>query len=244
MALILCIDLAYKSYADFGFCLLEESDGKVKDIQYLSYQAIGLHEVPKPDVFAWKVLDFGQYVGASILMLDGPQGWKDPDNGLPCQRICEKHWNTQAKTGTKDNVKPANFRPFVLFSTEVFRLLAQSSVTSLVTESTIEMPLRGILLVETYPYSAWKTLKIGPLPGKRNPSCDSAKIGSIAKTLEQSLHLPSVGKPSHDELSALVAGLAGVAIAAKNESGYIALGTAPKWTPEGHLLEGYIVNPR
>lgn len=244
MALILSIDLAYKSYADFGFCLLEESDGGVKNIRYLSYQAIGLHGGPQPDIFARKILDFGQYVGASILMLDGPQGWKDPDNGLPYQRICEKRWNTQAKTGTEGNVKPANFRPFVSFSTEVFRLLAQSSTTSLVTEPTIEMPVQGILLVETYPYSAWKSLRVGPLPGKRNRSCKPAKIASIAKTLEQSLRLPSVGEPSHDELSALIAGLAGVAIAAKNESGYIASGTAPKWTPEGYLLEGYIVNPR
>jgi len=72
MALILSIDLAYKSYGDFGFCLLEESDGRVKDIRYLSYQAIGLQEIPKADVFAWSVLNFCQYMGVSILMLDGP----------------------------------------------------------------------------------------------------------------------------------------------------------------------------
>jgi len=244
VALILSIDLAYKSYEDFGFCLLEESHDRVKDIRYLSYQAIGLHEIPKPDVFAGKVLNFCQYLGVSILMLDGPQGWKDPDNGLLHQRVCEKHWNTQAKTGTRGNVKPANFRPFVSFSTEVFRLLAQGNIISLVTEPIIEMSPKRILLVETYPYSAWKSLKIGPLLGKRNPSCNSAQIASVAKTLEQSFLLPSVGKPSHDELSALVAGLAGVAIAAKKESRYIASGTAPKWTPEGYLLEGYIVNPR
>jgi len=244
MALILSIDLAYKSYEDFGFCLLEESDGRIKDIRYLSYQAIGLQQIPKPDVFAWKVLNFCQYVGASILMLDGPQGWKDPENGLPHQRICEKRWNTQAKTGTKGNVKPANFRPFVSFSTEVFRFLAQDNIISLVTEPIIEMSPQRILLVETYPYSAWKSLNIGSLPGKRNPSCNSAQIALVAKNLEQSFLLPSVGKPSHDELSALVAGLAGAAIAAKKESRYVASGTAPKWTPEGYLLEGYIVNPR
>jgi len=244
VALILSIDLAYKSYEDFGFCLLEESDGRVKDIRYPSYQAIGLHEVPKPDTFAWKVLNFCQYMGVSILMLDGPQGWKDPDNGLPDRRVCEKRLNTQAKTGTRGNVKPANFKPFVSFSTEVFQLLAQGNIVSLVTEPTIEMSPQRILLVETYPYSAWKSLEIGPLPGKRNPICNSARIALIAKTLEQSFLLPSVREPSHDELSALVAGLAGIAIAAKNESGYVASGTAPTWTPEGYLLEGYIVNPR
>jgi hypothetical protein len=244
VALILSIDLACKSYEEFGFCLLEELDGRVKDIRYPPYQDIGLQEIPKPDVFACKVLNYCQYVGASILMLDGPQGWKDPDNSLLHQRICEKRWNTQAKTGTKGNVKPANFRPFVSFSTEVFRLLAQGNMISLVTEPIIEISPQRILLVETYPYSAWKSLKVDPLPGKRNPSCNSDKIASVAKTLEQSLLLPSVGKPSHDELSALVAGVAGVAIAAKDESRYIALGTAPKWTPEGYLLEGYIVNPR
>jgi hypothetical protein len=177
-------------------------------------------------------------------MLDGPQGWKDPNNGLPHQRICEKYWNTQAKTGTRGNVKPAPFTSFVLFSTEVFQLLEQSGFTSLVTKPIVDVPFRRILLVETYPYSAWKSLKIEPLPGKRNPKCNSARIASISKTLERSLHLPDVGKPSHDELSALVAGLAGVAIVTKNEAGYIASGTTPKWASEGYLLEGYIVNPR
>ena len=33
MTLILSIDLAYESYTDFGFCLLEESAGKILNIQ-------------------------------------------------------------------------------------------------------------------------------------------------------------------------------------------------------------------
>ena len=46
------------------------------------------------------------------------------------------------------------------------------------------------------------------------------------------------------DFTALVAGLAGVAIAADNTSGYIASGLPPKLVPEGYIVEGYIVNPR
>ena len=46
MALILSIDLAYKSYEVFGFCLLRESAGKVVDVQYPSYRIIGLSGIP------------------------------------------------------------------------------------------------------------------------------------------------------------------------------------------------------
>ena len=49
--------------------------------------------------------------------------------------------------------------------------------------------------------------------------------------------------PSHDELQALVAGLAGVAIVAGNPNGYIAEGAPPRKVA-GAIVEGLIVNPR
>jgi hypothetical protein len=242
VALILSIDLAYKSYADFGFCLLEESAGKILNIQYTSYQSLGLLGTPEKEIFAQTVLNYCLATGVSILMLDGPQGWKDPNNGLLHQRVCEKHLNTQAKTGTEGNVKPANFKPFVSFAIDIFSVLNRSGLVSLVTETKIAMPAKGILLVETYPYSAWHKLNIQPPPSKRKSTLE--RIIRCAQEVKIRFQLPKTKIPTHDELSALVAGLAGVAIAEGNESGYTASGVPPNLTSQGHLVEGYIANPR
>lgn len=240
--MILSIDLAYKSYKDFGFCLLEESAGEVLDVEYLSHKAVGLGGTPDAEAFAQNTLNFCLHQGISILMLDGPQGWKAPDNGLAHQRVCEKYLNTQAKTGTKGKVKPRNFTSFISFAVDIFRLFDDSNQVSLVMEPEVTTPAKGILLVETYPYSAWWSLNIQPLPGKKK--CTTGRLAFNTEELKRRFDLPKTESPTHDELSALVAGLAGVAIAAGNTSGYIAVGIPPKLVPEGYLVEGYIVNPR
>lgn len=242
MGLILSIDLAYRSYEDFGFCLLEESNGKVLNVEFPPSSTISLSGTPQAEVFVNNILDFCLRKGISILMLDGPQGWKDPENGLSHQRICEKILNTQAKTGTKGKVKPANFTSFVSFSVGIFHLLHSSGQISIVIEPEIELPVDKILLVETYPYFAWRSLNIQPLPGKKKHTGKDILLNF--EILRKQFGLPRTSIPSHDELSALVAGLAGVAIASSNKSGYIASGIPPKSAPDGYLMEGYIVNPR
>lgn len=244
MALILSVDLACRDYEDFGFCLLEESAGKVVAVQYLHHQAIGLGGEPQADNFAHKVLRFCLDTGISILMLDGPQGWKDPDNGLLHQRVCEKELHTQAKTGIIGKVKPANFKSFVAFAINVFSVFNQTGQVSLVEESRIRLSQRRILLIETYPYSAWRNLGILSLPSKTKCARAPEQIAQHLSELKKRFGLPETETPTHDELSALVAGLAGVAIANDNVSGYIASGVPPKLVPEGYLVEGYIVNPR
>lgn len=242
MGSILSVDLAYKSYQDFGFCLIEESNGKVLNIEFPSYLSIGLSGVPRAKVFVQNVLDFCLRKTISIIMLDGPQGWKDPENGLAHQRVCEKILNTQAKTGTKGIVKPANFTSFVSFAINIFRLLNNSGQISLVIEPLINLSLGKILLVETYPYSAWRSLNIKPLPGKKKHTSENILLNF--EFLERRFKLPRTILPSHDELSALVAGMAGVAVTSSNSSGYVASGIPPKLAPDGYLTEGYIVNPK
>lgn len=241
MGLILSVDLAYKSYEDFGFCLLEESDGKVVNLEFMPNSTFNLSDTPQVEVFVSNVLDFCLSKDISILMLDGPQGWKDPRNGLPHQRVCEKILNTQAKTGIKGIVKPANFTSFVSFAIDIFHLFNNSGQISLVMKPEIDLPIDKILLVETYPYSAWRSLNFRRLPGKKK--CSTQQILLNYEVLRKRFSLPRDRSPSHDELSALVAGLAGVAIVASNKSEYIASGIPPELAFGGYLMEGYIVNP-
>jgi hypothetical protein len=61
--------------------------------------------------------------------------------------------------------------------------------------------------------------------------------------LQRLAGLQVLKRPTHDELCALVAGLAGVAILAGDTNGYVAEGAPPK-VIGGVRVEGFIVNPR
>jgi hypothetical protein len=125
-------------------------------------------------------------------------------------QLNEKKWDLVAKTGTVGIVKLANFTSFVSFAIDISHLFGSSGQISLVMEPEIELPVHKILLVETYPYSAWRSLNIKHLPGKKK--CTAEQILSNYEALRTRYNLTGTRHPSHDELSTLVAGLAGVAL--------------------------------
>ena len=100
-----------------------------------------------PTTLADVIYDFCVREHISIVLLYGPQGWKDPESLLPHCRKCERALNTPAKTGLQGIVKPAPYTAFVEFSIAVFaqlvqrgaRLAAAPQVT--VHESTKKKPL-------------------------------------------------------------------------------------------------------
>jgi hypothetical protein len=102
-------------------------------------------------------------------------------------------------------------------------------------------PIADVLLVlESFPRSAWRKLKITPLPAKAKATqsdCEE-RFGELACRygLNPELH------PSHDQLQALVAGLAGIAIVGRKHEGYVAEAASP-FQHDGHWVEGFIVNP-
>jgi hypothetical protein len=230
--------LACKSSGDLGLCLLEVQRQKSPTVRFLKPAEMNLGEKPKADDYARAISSFLRREGASVLLLDGPQGWKDPESDLE-YRYCEKILSAQAKTGTPHHVKPKNFTRFVEFSISLFERLTALGGT-LVECSAPTVPAEGFLLVESYPRSAWRELDIPPLPGKKKAKPADVKKGVGA--LERLFSLRMSQPATHDELSALVAGLAGVAILGGNTSGYIAQGTPPKKV-DGVIFEGFIVNP-
>jgi hypothetical protein len=241
-AFILSIDLAYKSYANFGFCLLQESRGKVLKVKVISYHDLSLIGVPEARFFAGRVLRYCRDESVSILMLDGSQGWKYPDNGLADRRQCEQVLHTQIKTGVKGEAKPAKSGLFIGFCTDLFYELYQSGRCLLVSGTRIGVPQDKILVAESYPHAAWRQLGLRPLPSKSR--CTPEQIAYHTGELRRLAQLPEMKMLTHDELSALVAGLSGVAIACGDESGYLAVGAPPRISPEGYIMEGFIVVPR
>lgn len=236
MARVLSIDLACKQARNFGFCVIEKPNNR---ISFPSVEEIGLLDPPDPRQYAERIQDYCRDQDIHLVMMDGPQGWKDPQRADEQYRVCERLTRAQAKTCLRGEVKPRNFKAFVEFSIETFSCLRRLGAVLLDSERA-KVPEDGILVLESMPLSAWRRLFILPLPARRNAR--DKDIEGRLLLLEKLFGFQCNRVPNHDELQALVSGLAGVAILAGNAKGYIAEGVPPK-VCDGVVVEGFIVNP-
>jgi hypothetical protein len=235
----LSIDLACFT-KNLGICLLTASQD-LWSAHFLRTSDLQITDPLQSRVFAHVVSDFCHKEGIRILLVDGPQAWKDPDSELLHCRACERELATPAKTGTVGSVKPKTWVRFVSFSIGVFESLVTECGAQLAESHQIIAPKSGFLALESFPTSAWRALKLKPLPGKTKSK--PFDIADRVASLRQYYKLELSSEPSHDELQALVSALAGPAILNGNSSGYCAHGTAPV-IKNGVRVEGYIVNPR
>lgn len=230
---IVSVDLAVKRYADIGVAILNCNNG----IIYSHFHKISLPGSPEVGLLTDYLCALCADNNATVLIIDGPQAWKDPDNGLEHSRICERQLNTQAKTGLPGHVKPANFTRFVKFSIDIFDALVVRGWNLF---EVTTMPFTSNIVVESYPRSAWSSLGISPLPSKKKAS--QIDIDERFDALKNQFRIDFSGKPNHDELQALVAGLAGISIEYGKENAVKIYGEPPKLI-DGYLREGFIVNP-
>jgi len=233
---VVSVDLAYKRFADIGFCVLTDRD-TVIETRFPDVASIA-DGTPTADGVADRCLDLCEQVGARFLLLDGPQGWKDPENGLPVSRICERALNTPAKSGLPGKVKPGNYLPFVQFSIEVFDALAARGWHRLQSGE----PPQGArqIAIESFPLSAWLSLELPALPAKAK--CRPEHLDDRLSHLRRLFPLDLDRAPNHDELQALVSGLGGIALEGGRRSGYSVAGVPPVLR-DGHWREGLILNP-
>ena len=228
----LSVDLAYRDYRDIGVALLEPHVHEVK-VQFMQLRGVGL---PKSDATAQKIAALAHDLEADVLFIDGPQGWKAPDSPYLHSRVCERILNTPAKTGLPGQVKPTNYAPFVAFSIEVFDAL-----------HALGWPRYGGVqsaahhtAVESFPLSAWRSLGLKILPAKAKAT--EQDIHDRLASLTAMFNLTVSQEPNHDELQALVSGLAGIALLRGDAAAFRIEGVAP-FNLEGTVREGLIVNP-
>ena len=237
---VVSVDVAYKDYRDVGIAAFSRDDGD-EVVRCELVRPDVLRGTPDADELARYLSGLCEERGAGLLLLDGPQGWKSPENGLEHSRVCERALNTPAKTGLPGKVKPRNYAPFVSFSVALYDSLAHLGWSRFAGGDVAVSTGRGRLLVESFPFAAWRSLGIPPLPSKRKAS--EADLRWRAAGLAASFGLRVVGgDPSHDELQAAVAGLAGVAMEGGERQRYEARGVAP-FEVDGTWREGFIVNP-
>lgn len=234
---IVSVDLAYRDYRDLGIAILDDgpSGATYELLPFTDHR----NRTPAPEHVADFIIELCNEVGASLILIDGPQGWKDPANGLTHSRRCERTLNTPAKTGLPGNVKPANYFAFVDFSVQVFDVFHVRGWKRF--DPSTWCPGHPAV-VESFPLSAWRALRLPFLPAK-----SKARDIDICRHFELLVGAGLVASngptPTHDELQALVAGLGGLGLIANDARRYEAAGAAP-FVLDGAWREGYIVTPR
>jgi hypothetical protein len=95
--------------------------------------------------------------------------------------------------------------------------------------------------IESFPTSAWRSLKLRPLPGKANAS--SEHVRRALETLMERVPITLCAMPTHDEVQALIAGLAASPLYGCATLGNFLCGQAPAYL-ESAWREGFTVNPQ
>ncbi len=228
---ILSIDLACRHHRDIGIALLDR-DTQCARARFLDAALPG---TPDPDVLAEYISNLAGELGATLLLIDGPQGWKSPGNELPHSRVCERRLNTPAKTGLPGNVKPAAYGHFVQFSVAFFDGLERRGWPRL-----REPGRTSGVAIETFPHAAWRSLGLQSLPAKSKttPSILQDRRNALLSVFPTRLD----AEPNHDQLQALVAGYAGLAMARGDTQGFALAGEAP-FLLDGAFREGFIATP-
>jgi hypothetical protein len=260
---ILSVDLAYRRWSDLGVVVLDRTGAARQPVSFRLLPAaqdgsdrkqgsvaceILPFSAPEPgaddapidaNVLAGRLNHLCGVRGIRMILLDGPQAWKSGNNGLAHARVSEQQLNTAAKTGLPGMVKPLTYRPFAEFCLDVYDGLCRRGWRRLETR---EQPGGGNdrVLVESYPHAAWKSLGLKPLPAKRR-----AQVSDLAEAyaaLNALLPFTTNRPPNHDQLQAIVGGLAGLALEERNAAGARIVGNPPR-REEGHWREGFIVLP-
>lgn len=235
---ILSVDLAFRRWTDLGIVVLERGlePGSPLVCEVLSWNEPGPVQA---EVLAGRLNHLCGIRNIRILMLDGPQAWKSAANESAHARLSEQLLNTAAKTGLPGMVKPMTYRPFAEFCVDVYDALCRRGWKRM-TSSDRPNDAGEHILVESYPYAAWKALGIRPLPAKRRATvCDLAEaFAALQAVVPVKVNRP----PNHDQLQAIVGGLAGLALEARNQTGARIVGSSPR-REDGHWREGFIVVP-
>jgi hypothetical protein len=248
---LLSVDLAYRRWSDLGIVVLDRArPASTPIIGEPARSAIACEIVPSTaagqedeaidaNVLAGRLNHLCAARGIRVMMLDGPQAWKSRTNGFEHARVSERQLNTAAKTGLPGMVKPITYRPFAEFCLDVYDALCRRGWRRMDT-SDRSAAANDRVLVESYPFAAWKSLGLAPLPSKRRASVSD--LAEAYAALRALIPFTTNRPPNHDQLQAIVGGLPGLALDERNTAAVRIVGKPPR-REEGHWREGFIVLP-
>ena len=230
---VLSIDLASRRYADNGIALMHGNSTRV-DAQLIRPESLGLDDTPEVHTFANAIATLAERVGVRVILLDGPQGWRATHSTLVHLRSCEREARTPGKTGLPGVVKPSTWTRMAEFSVALFDALHERGWPRLTSRWSGER-----VASESFPTHAWRMLGHQPLPGKSATTTLAPWIEALANG---GVAFPR-GNVGHDEVQALVAGLAGIAMLQEGLAACDVRGQDP-FIEDGAWREGFIVSPR
>jgi len=257
---VLSVDLAFRRWSDLGVVILnQERHAQSSSRAGMKRPPIACEIVPfaatGPDgeiganradtvrvdaeILAGRLNHLCAVRGIRVMMLDGPQAWKSRGNGLEHARVSERELNTAAKTGLPGVVMPRTYRTFAEFCIDVYDALCRRGWKRLSSRGSGALPQERVL-VESYPYAAWKSLGLKPLGSKRR-----ARVSDLAEcygALNTLIPFTTNRPPNHDQLQAIVGGLAGLALEGGEMRKVQIVGNPPR-REDGHWREGFIVLP-
>jgi hypothetical protein len=237
---VLSIDLALTSYRDVGIALVRsDADGTIHA------RAAELPLDGRPTVaalVAW-IEATCRTESIACIAIDGPSAWRasgaQSTSTSPHARAAEAALHTPGKTGLPPNgVKPSTYLGFTQLSVDLFATLASRGWTF--PHELGVVPPR--LLVETFPTAAWRGLRVAPLPGKAKARRDAGTVPRWLEGLAQRVPLHAAGVATHDQLQAVVGGIAPAWWMAGLAS-RVALRGAPAFLSESRWYEGFIIVP-
>ncbi len=233
---VLSVDLALRRYADFGIAMLRAAG---ESPVLLKPASLGLADPPDAGRFADRIEAFCRQQDISVLLIDGPQGWRYPGSPIAHMRLCERVLNTPGKTGVPGRVKPSTYLPYIRFSIEVFQRLRTFHGWRLLEEDWMAPPSRR-WLIESFPSVAWPLLGLPRLPAKAR----APELGPWVGGLQDRFRWELPAGITHDQLQACVVLPAGAAIATLRPAEVVLAGVDPILGNDGTVYEGWIASPR
>lgn len=234
---VLSVDLAYKSYADIGVALLDGQDGRT------TARILDIPLTGTPDVraFADWLHDTARAHGVAGICIDGPLGWKAPDTDSPHCRLSERAVRAPGKTGLPpDGVKPRSYLAFTEFSIALFERLTMMHGYAL---PGTDNPRGAPFVTESFPTAAWRALRLVPVAAKSKTKPADLEDAVRRFVRHTGIEIVGPGTPiTHDQLQAVVGGVAGLRAACGDASRVALAGVAPVRL-DGSWREGYIMVP-
>jgi hypothetical protein len=235
---IVSVDLAARRYADVGIAVLSDRGSEI-EVELVTPSSLSLKGVPDASALAMTLCTLAKERNTRLLFLDGPQGWSGGTDPSVIMRDCERAAQTPGRTGLPGCVKPGSWTRMAVFSIAVFDALHDRGWPRL-EDRNWGGDQRSI---ESFPTHAWRTLELAairPLPAKEKVR-DAVKPWVDALRNRCAVRWPP-RLQSHDELQAVVAGLAGILMERYGMGSCAVPGLSP-YLQDGTWREGFIVSP-
>lgn len=236
----LSVDLAYVDYRDIGVALVtyDEGNGAYESLTARAFD-VPLSGRPSVAALAAWLREMVEAHDVGCLCIDGPLGWRSPYTDSPHCRLSERAVRAPGKTGLPpDGVKPRTYLGFTTFSIALFASFLESTDWALPGDPTASPTARAV--TESFPTAGWRALGLSPLMAKGRASV--ADVQDAGARLQAATGITLEQVRTHDQLQAVVGGIAGAWWAARRTE-RVQLAGDPPFRLDGSWREGYIMIP-